>query len=245
MLTRPYQVALALNQSGISMLEKGCIVQAHYTISDALMALQCVLDSQDDSRDTYQMLERATHRLVHPELSHTLPFKTKPIYYDPSMPPYAAWLDSTIPESDFELTPIRIETSESDSYQHANPSTEVAILLVNVGITSFCLSQRKQDKVEPSVHLQNAYKFFGLSLQLSLRQDLQADPTMAASLLVVAFHAIRCILQVASLAPMLSHAEVEQYRALHQEIRMRIKSWEYRSPVMSLFSRSGKVAPAA
>ena len=247
MLTRPYQVALALNHSGLSLLEKGCIVQAHHTLSDALMALKGVLDTntKGNSMDTSLMLKRATQRLVHPEPSHSMPVMAKPVYYDPSVPPIAAWLDSTIPDMGFGLTPIRIEASECDSPHSANPIVEVAILLVNVGLTSFCLSQREQHKVKPSVHMQNAIQFFCLSLQLSLRQDLQADSTMRAGLLVVACHAIRCILQVGSLASMLSHADLEQYRILHQEIRARIKSWQCHCPAMAAFSRSGKLAPAA
>ncbi|GKY92072.1 hypothetical protein MPSEU_000178700 [Mayamaea pseudoterrestris] len=252
--SKAYHAAVSLNNAGIYLLSKGCLARAHQTFSDAMSVIKGIVDPEHVAGDVDHMLDQATRRMLDVK-SDSTSFSArlvKIISCDPCASPCAAFLQPVFDPRFGAWTPIHIDLVEPRSVR-TSPNIESAIILINVGITSYLMSKQEERQESSSRlrHLHNAIKFFEFAAHLSLQpkvhgQNEAIDGTEACRL-VIAFHALRSIIQVLQLSRLATGmlvGKVGRYQRMYIDVRSRIIEWQAVSPIGRILAH-GKFAAAA
>lgn len=246
-VTGSYQTAVALNNAGVHLLESGSLLHAHETISDSLAVLQRALGDVDEEIENDRWLEAAASRMLksqHPSLSSA---KTKALSLDPSSPMSCSILDAVQSlNMSIGWISLRIQLNDPEKYSCGLADIHAAIILYNVGVASYFLSQAEGTGHDSSRHLKNAYQLFYLSIQLCLRDDKgeEHDVEYMGSHLVVAFLAVRAILQLADPLLELGCGHAHKFLLLFGKLKERISRCRVSLQILSLAAQC-RVAPAA
>jgi hypothetical protein len=258
---KAYCAAVSLNNAGVSMLERGCLRQAHRTFQDATLVLKEVCRPVP-LNEANALLQRASERLANPEaMLHRLDITTNVLSCDPAMPPSPAILEATMtPQVDTRPTtttiaPVKIDLIHYDFHHNCSkttgPTIESSIIIYNCGVTSFLLSQTNPRGTNYGLLLQNSYQFFNLSVQVSSSvEHAPEDEVAMAWHLVMASLAVRGLLQVVQLANLVKspltmiECDVDFYTQLHYELQMELLFWQSDTMLLMLFTEPTLAASA-
>lgn len=148
--SQAYRVALALNNIGVDLLERNCLLQARKTLHDAMYIIQgafacaaiqrnCSYSDRAKVKKLHQARERLTHPSSEPTLStYTVSLQT--LCYDPNLLSGIQLQDSErhYSQNMYTFCPIRVETSHF--VEIADPELESSIIVANYGIVHFLLA---------------------------------------------------------------------------------------------------------
>jgi hypothetical protein len=146
-----YRSAVALNNIGVSLLEKRCYQQAMATLKDAVTVLKIgfksrsdttELSEEDTSFDVKGMLSRATKRLARPKPSVAVGKAPIRLSVQSNSDMHAA--ANLAIEQGPTLTvvyAVRIDEIEFDTVLDRNPDTESSITLLNFAISYLFMSR--------------------------------------------------------------------------------------------------------
>jgi hypothetical protein len=172
-LLRDYRGAIALNNIGVSLLERRAYRQAVETLKDAITFMKHVFRPQvvvtpgatfkSSSLNVDARVAAAMERLECPQSSPTLRDPEDLVVQDSLQPSSirAAALEGI--SSSFTM-PIRIEAADSDSPENRDPDLESAIMLYNFGIAHLCLS--KLSRAGLTKFRDGALKLFNMSYSI-------------------------------------------------------------------------------
>ena len=234
-----YYAAITLNNTGVHLLGKGAVLQAHRTFSDGVVALKGVVYSERTNMNVDAMVHRAVQRMLNckPDCKSLPINKMEVLFCDLTLPPCTGFLRSMFPTRADSWTPIHIDLFESDLSGSA-PNIELSVLLHNAAITSALLSRRYPSGSSSNQrHLDNAQKFLNFSIRLALHDDPTSTccgvPHVCG--LAIAFHAAKSIIQVITSSQRPSDYDLGRYQDLLIEIRARVNHWQM-TRISAMFS---------
>jgi len=218
-----YRGAVALNNVGVTLIERRCYRQAIETLKDAIFVMRGVFNTATEKNSasgfastsgTEARLQRATERLVnpHPVSSSSL---INVISHDgtriqPSM------LSSLLKEgkAPSHSVTIRIESADVDSPYARDPDLESAVMLFNFGIAHLCSSKLSKSEVASKKLNQAALKLFNMAYaiisnktSLSCMSDQDAERSCEVRLVIAAI-VLKQVVEV--LKDMGNHSEANQ-----------------------------------
>jgi hypothetical protein len=241
---KAYRAAIILNNKGVSMLEKGLFERAHQTLMDATTALKGVFRASPPETDLDRLLQCAFKRASDPQQKPVSVDCVNAMLFDLSMPPDIALIESISPVDSEVITPITIDVIDSD-VGSASLATELSVIILNLGITSFLLGRSDSKEGKRTRHyFSQAYRFLTLALEFCTRNRMDEAEETHVCRLFVAFHAIRSLLQVCRVGEDIVSDDGERFASMYQEMRSQICEWQKDSPFLKLLSQ-GKYAAAA
>ena len=167
------RAAIALNNIGVSLLERSCYVQALEVLRDAVSTMQGSLNETEScaarwpDHQVYEKLRRGMHYLACPEQHQTCLYLE--IVNSDALSTKACCTMSRDPSLQ-EAFAIRIEKCDHDS-NGQYPAMETAIMLHNLGLSYLCLaSASRSAHVGP---LKGAMTLFAASYKILQNQKDQ------------------------------------------------------------------------
>lgn len=141
------RAAIALNNIGVSQLERCCYAQGMATLRDAVQTLKGSLEKDEGvgitTENEIQVAERvrkATYRLMNPEPQQQVPIQLVTVSSD-RLPAWALSKIKQGPNLQTSVCAIRIDIdTHSNDTGALSPTLETAILLHNFATSYLCLS---------------------------------------------------------------------------------------------------------
>jgi len=221
-----YRGAIALNNIGVQLLERGCYRQGLDTLQDSIHVMKERFRPAVDKSSMAQpaaeaqnFLQRAARRLAEPQpmasASFGVPHSVETISFDMGLTPVLNFLQETPSTTCF--LPVRIDIPEDFSslvcggdnvlyssspsasmgIQHRDPDIESSIILYNFGVANLLLSKVNPSHPSSTKLRSNALSIFQLaSGVLSKRSGMCEDGVEEASLLQIGLLVFHCIIQV-------------------------------------------------
>ena len=208
--------AIAMNNIGVSLLERSCYTQALETLRDALFTLKYGLNATDDidcaepCHEVAEKLQRATHRLMNPEPQQG----SIQIDFISSECLAAKALNALKRgPSSHEACAIRIDTCNHETLA-SYPTVETAILLHNFAISYLCLASAPHF-TRPG-HLKGAMTLLAASYNVlqTYRHECACDSIPAYNLL-----SLESIVLGSLIAVLIDANQTDQARMMFEEYK--------------------------
>jgi len=150
-LIREHRAAIALNNMGVSLLERRAYRQGMETLKDAIFVMKRVIHPQSKTPDfatntpstnsTEAKVNRANKRMANPQPVPSA-FSCDVISHE-AISSHHQPMDSVLRKGAASPStfPIRIEAGNIDCPEDRNPDLESAIMLHNFGVAHLCMSK--------------------------------------------------------------------------------------------------------
>ena len=236
-----YRAAIALNNIGVSLLERGAQKNAIDTLKDAIAVMRHVFPDETPTcarKDIDGMLERACKKLSAPEVVCSW-FKVQSVSYgEPSTLAHLKTASRLRPTGQ-AFYPVRIEVTDSAD-EPRDVDLESGILLYNFGLAHILLSHIVQKAA--GRYRSGAMKVLDLAHAiLTNRSKSCEDPFQQVQLVFVTLLVLSSIVQVLQEEGQFQQAEI----ALDRLDRVEAVADELTTGELDLFNKQSIISAAA
>ena len=165
-----YRVAVALNNMGVALLERGAYCQAMKTLKDSILVMKGILRTSSKCTvgdDIQTKIDMATKRLMSPQpVPSTLPVTI--LSHDGSL--LYSSMKSVLTQGDFCAVLVRIEPLDLRSPEHQDTDLESAIILYNFAIAHICMAKHSDSTTDVKQFREGSLKLLEMACDIAAEE---------------------------------------------------------------------------